>query len=59
MDEAGIFLSIQELLVFFPRLKRLEAELTEKERFILHKIEKTLYQCLSVEEIEKTLGAEE
>ena len=45
-------LSKEELLVLFPLLKKSEARLNNRERSILVKIEKTLYEQLSIEEIE-------
>ncbi|MCL1812061.1 MAG: hypothetical protein FWG29_00915 [Treponema sp.] len=49
-------LTLEELLVLFPLLKKNEALLSIKERQILVKIEKKLYQQLSIEEIEDRLG---
>ena len=49
-------LTIEELLVLFPLLKKNEEHLTGKERSILVKMEKTIYEHLSVEEIEGRLG---
>jgi hypothetical protein len=50
---AGIFLSVDELLDVFPRFKYLEAGLGEGERAVLRKMEKTLYENLSIDEIQK------
>jgi hypothetical protein len=55
-DQKGIFLTLNELLAVFPRLKRLEAVLEKDERAVLIKMEKVLYEQLSISEIEKCLG---
>ncbi|MCL1929238.1 MAG: hypothetical protein FWG07_10675 [Treponema sp.] len=49
-------LTLEELLVLFPLLKKNEALLNIKERQILVKLEKKLYEQLSIEEIEDRLG---
>jgi hypothetical protein len=49
-------LTLDELLVLFPLLKKNEENLNSKERIILAKMEKTLYEHLSIEEIENRLG---
>ena len=49
-------LTLEELLVLFPLLKRNEGLLSIKERQLLVKIEKKLYEHLSIEEIEGRLG---
>ena len=49
-------LTLEELLVLFPLLKKNEALLNIKERQILVKLEKKLYEQLSIEEIENRLG---
>jgi hypothetical protein len=56
-DQKGVFLSLNELLVVFPRLKRLEAVLEKDERTVLIKMEKVLYEHLSISEMEKCLGS--
>jgi hypothetical protein len=48
-------LTLDELLTLFPLLKKNEEHLSGKERIILAKIEKTLYEHLSIEEIESHL----
>jgi hypothetical protein len=48
----GAFLSLGELIAIFPRLKRDEDHLTVSERQVLSKIERTLYEHLSIQEIE-------
>lgn len=58
-DEAkpdGFFLSLEELLVLFSLLKKNEAALSVKERQLLVKIEKNLYEHLSIADIESRLG---
>jgi hypothetical protein len=50
--EAGAFFTIKELRDIFPRLKSMETRLDRDERAALIKIEKILYNSLSVEEIE-------
>ena len=49
-------LGIEELLILFPLLKKNEAHLNAKERQLLVKIEKNLYEHLSIEDIETRLG---
>jgi hypothetical protein len=56
-DQKGVFLTLNELLAVFPRLKRLEAVLEKDERVVLIKMEKVLYEYLSISEIEKCLNA--
>jgi len=51
----GIFLTMEELAVIFPRLKKNEAKLDFKERQVLGRMEKVLYKNLSIEEIENHL----
>ena len=46
---------MEELLILLPLLKKNEAYLSNKERQILVKIEKKLYEYLSIEEIESHL----
>jgi hypothetical protein len=55
-NSAETFLSLQELLVVFSRFKDLEPSLTGAERAVLLKIEKILYGCLSIQEIELALA---
>ena len=52
----GLFLSLDELGAIFPRLKRNESLLTPGERRILSRMEKVLYEHLSVADIETRLG---
>ena len=51
----GLFLTLEDLLVLFPPLKKNEAFLSRTERQLLVKIEKTLYERLSISEIESHL----
>ncbi|MDR1506930.1 MAG: hypothetical protein LBI67_07475 [Treponema sp.] len=57
MAQSGAFFTPGELLAVFPRLKRFEAGMGEKERAVLIKIEKVLYDNLSIREIESGLKA--
>jgi hypothetical protein len=52
----GLFLSLDELSAIFPRLKRNESLLAAGERRVLSRMEKTLYEHLSVADIETRLG---
>jgi hypothetical protein len=54
-DQQGAFFTLNELLAVFPRLKRIEAVLEKDERAVLLKIEKVLYERLSIGEIERRL----
>ena len=56
LPPVGIFLALDELLVLFLLLKKNEALLSSKERQLLVKMEKTLYEHLSISEIESHLG---
>jgi hypothetical protein len=53
----GIFLTTEELLSVFPRLKKSEAAMNVSERAVLLRIERLLYRNLSVEELEALTGA--
>lgn len=55
----GIFLTLEDCKVLFPRLKEKEPSLTKEERFILAKMEKVLYRNLSVTEFEGLFGNQE
>jgi len=52
---AGLFLTLEELEVLLPLLKNNEVHLTGKERRILVKIEKELYEHLSIADMEDRL----
>ena len=53
---SGVYLTLEELSILFPLLKKSEALLNNKERQILVKIEKKLYEHLSIADIENRLG---
>jgi hypothetical protein len=53
--DAGVFISLRELMVIFPMLKMGEHTMNPVERQILMKLEKTLYEYLSVEEAEELM----
>ncbi|MDR2184789.1 MAG: hypothetical protein LBO80_03845 [Treponema sp.] len=55
--QEGIFLPLKDCIALFPRLKRDEAILTVSERGALLKIEKVLYNYLSIQEVENLLYA--
>jgi hypothetical protein len=55
-SSAKTFLTLEELSVLFPRLKKNEAFLDIKERQILNKIEKILYENFSIADMENHLG---
>ncbi|MDR2071995.1 MAG: hypothetical protein LBP60_00990 [Spirochaetaceae bacterium] len=52
----GAFFSLEELLAIFPRLKQSEDTLSVPERSFLYRVEKTLYQHLSIQDIEKSIA---
>jgi hypothetical protein len=54
-DRAGLFLSLSELRLIFPRLKIQEPSMGNGERELLRKMELTLYDHLSIEEMENLL----
>ena len=54
-EEAGIFLTINDCSVLFPRLKENESFLTKEERMIFLRMEKVLYWNLSIREMEELL----
>lgn len=49
------FLTLEDLHALFPRLKRMEGMLAPWEQQVLLKIERTLYEYHSVEEMEALL----
>lgn len=51
-DRAGIWLDLRECKVLFSRLKGMETRLSAPERELLLRIEKTLYERLSIGELE-------
>jgi hypothetical protein len=54
-QEAGVFITLQELSALFPRLKRAEHTMNSAERHVLIKLERTLYEYLSVSEAEELI----
>ena len=52
----GVFFTLEELLVLFPLLKKNEDLLSNNERQLLVKVEKTLYEHLSIADIESRFG---
>lgn len=54
--QAGVFFILEDLVTLFPLFKKNEAFLTVKERQLFSKIEKILYENLSIGEIESFLG---
>jgi hypothetical protein len=52
---AGVFISLEELAAIFPRIKQGEPAMNGAERQALAKLEKALYEHLSVEEAEKLM----
>ena len=52
---AGIFLSLNDCMVLFPRLKRNESSLSKEERALMLKMEKLLYGNLLIHEMEELL----
>ncbi|MDR2247739.1 MAG: hypothetical protein LBE17_13895 [Treponema sp.] len=54
-QDAGVFIGIGELLAIFPRIKRDEYTMTPAERQVLTKLEKVLYEYLTVEEVENLM----
>ena len=54
-NEAGVFLSLQDCSLLFPLLKKEEAVVSRELRTIMLKIEKVLYENLSIREMEELL----
>jgi hypothetical protein len=54
-QDAGVFIGLWELMTIFPRIKQEEAVMNSEERQVLMKMEKTLYEYLSVEKVEELL----
>ena len=55
--ESGVFLSLNDCMILFPRLKESESFLSKGERIILLKMEKVLYANLSIGEMEDLLDS--
>ena len=53
--EPGIFLTLNDCAVVFPRLKKNETFLSIEERMLMLRIEKILYENLSIQEMEELL----
>jgi hypothetical protein len=53
----GLLLNNEELRILFPLLKGIEAQMKNAERAVLLKIEKALYDQLSINEIESLRNA--
>ena len=53
--EAGIFLTLNDCTVLFPRLKKNESFLSKEERLVFLRMEKVLYGNLSIREMEELL----
>jgi len=54
-EEAGIFLTLKDCTILFPRLKDNESSLTKEERMIFLRMEKVIYGNLSIREMEELL----
>jgi hypothetical protein len=52
---AGVFIGLDDLVAIFPRIKQGEPAMNSAERQTLAKLEKALYEYLSVEEAEELL----
>ena len=54
-SEKGVFLSLGEARHLFPLLKKEESSISKEQRAIMLKIEKVLYENLSIREMEELL----
>ena len=54
-EEAGVYLTLKDCTVLFPRIKGIESSLSKEERMIMLRIEKVLYENLSIREMEELL----
>ena len=54
-EEAGIFLTLKDCTILFPRLKDNESSLSKEERMIFLRMEKVIYGNLSIREMEELL----
>lgn len=54
-NERGVFFSMEELAVIFPIVKKNESFLDLRGRQVLNRIERILYDHLSIEDIENRL----
>ncbi|MDR2742827.1 MAG: hypothetical protein LBB98_11840 [Treponema sp.] len=55
LQEAGVFIRLKELMTIFPRIKQGEQTMNGEELQVLMKMEKALYEYLSVEEAENLM----
>jgi hypothetical protein len=53
--EARFFLFLNDCMVLFPKLKRNDFSLSKEERELMLRMEKLLYENLSIHEIEELL----
>ena len=53
--EAGVFLSLNDCKILYPRFKEKESYLSEEERKVFLRIEKILYESFSILEMEELL----
>ena len=58
-EEAGIFLTLNDCTILFPRLKDNESTLSKEERMIFLRMEKVIYGNLSIREMEELLEKRE
>ena len=54
-ENTGVFLTLADCAALYPRFKGNESFLSEGERLALLKLEKALYECFSVREMEELL----
>jgi len=54
-ENTGIFLALTDCAALYPRFKASESFLSEEERLVLLKLEKTLYGSFSIREMEELL----
>ena len=54
-DETGVFLTLNDCVTLYPRLKATESFLSDEERKIFLEIEKALYESFSIQELEELL----
>ncbi|MDR2702639.1 MAG: hypothetical protein LBB72_09425 [Spirochaetaceae bacterium] len=54
-NSAGLYLTLEELSALFPLLKNNEERMGVRERQILNRMERILYEHLSIEEIENRI----
>ena len=54
-EHTGVFLALNDCVALYPRLKSNEFFLSDGERMVLIRIEKALYECFSIKEMEELL----